>query len=479
MNAPDTQASRSLEQALPAWVAHQRWYAGKGREPRLRRVGGWRRDADGVVIEVALMRDDAANPPVVYQIPLTHRVRPLSGAERALVVPGGGPDGSAWVYDGPHDPAYVQVLLEDVLDEPGSAATSLVHSAVLRGEQSNTSVVCELAGADPVIVKVFRILAPGANPDVDLPQALSALGSRDVPPTRGSAQTVWDASLVPAYTAVAQTYLTTAEDGWRIALRMAEDGMDFTATARELGETTARIHRDLTRAFPVRPATDADRQRLVDSVRGRFAEAVAEVPDLERYGGDLETLLGSLDGVPWPQVQRIHGDFHLGQLLHVADHRWLAVDFEGEPLRPIGDRVVPDVPLRDVAGMLRSFDYAAGSVEAASPKANRRDWAAACREAFLEGYGSDVAGTSAERALLRVLELDKALYEVVYEARNRPSWIGIPAHAVDRLLHRRRTRWPRCRPRLRSPTRAPSRHSSKGATPSRTTCWATTSAPAG
>ena len=95
----------------------------------------------------------------------------------------------------------------------------------------------------------------------------------------------------------------------------------------------------------------------------------------------------------------------------------------------------PDLALRDVAGMLRSFDYAAGSVEAAAPGVSRRDWATACREAFLQGYGSEVVGTPAAERLLRVLELDKALYEVGYEARNRPSWVGIPVHAVDRLLH--------------------------------------------
>jgi 1,4-alpha-glucan branching enzyme len=438
VNATENPAVSSLDEALPGWVAKQRWYAGKGRVPRLKQVGGWTRESDGVTVDVRFLRDDSASPPVVYQVPLTRRARALSGAERALVVAGSGAEGREWVYDGPHDPAYVQALLDDVLDEPDSSATRLVHSAVLRVDQSNTSVVCELTGADPVIVKVFRILSPGANPDVDLPAGLFALGSRDVPATRGSSQATWDASQVPAYTACAQTYLTTAEDAWRIALRIAGDGMDFTAAARELGETAARIHRDLASAFPARPATEADRQRLVESVRARFTEAVAEVPDLERYRADVDTLLASLDDVPWPQVQRVHGDFHLGQILRAGEHRWLVVDFEGEPLRPIGDRVQPDVALRDVAGMLRSFDYAAGSIEAESPKANRRDWATACREAFLQGYGPQVAGTSAERQLLRVLELDKALYEVVYEARNRPTWIGIPAHAVERLVHRRK-----------------------------------------
>ncbi|MGB8384079.1 MAG: alpha-amylase family glycosyl hydrolase, partial [Dermatophilaceae bacterium] len=439
MSGPGARAARSVAEALPGWLAEQRWYAGKGHVPNLRRVGGWHRDdpQGQARIEVVLVADEAASPPVVYQVPLTYHERALPNAEHAFVARvEDAPDGRGWVYDGPHDPAYVRDLLEQVLTrETDGPVPALLHASVLRGEQSNTSVICELGGADPVIVKVFRIMAPGPNPEVELPAGLYALGSRDVPVPRGSAQAVWDGTTVPGYTAAAQTFVPGVEDAWRVALRASTDGISFTAPARELGQVTARIHHDLARAFPTRAATPDDLDRLCRSVRERFHAAVEVVPGLSADRPDVERLLAGLDEHDWPVLQRVHGDFHLGQVLHVGEHGWLALDFEGEPLRPLDERVQPDLSLRDVAGMLRSFDYAAGSVEASRAGASRRDWATACREAFLQGYGSDVVGTPAAERLQRVLELDKALYEVGYEARNRPSWVGIPIHAVDRLLH--------------------------------------------
>jgi maltokinase len=132
---------------------------------------------------------------------------------------------------------------------------------------------------------------------------------------------------------------------------------------------------------------------------------------------------------PLPARQRVHGDLHLGQVLRSAGS-WFVIDFEGEPLAPVAVRVRPDLALRDVAGMLRSFDYAAAVGQAAP------GWSDAARSAFLAGYEAESAdldpGTRVH--LLRVLELDKALYEAVYEARNRPDWVGIPLAGVARLV---------------------------------------------
>lgn len=121
----------------------------------------------------------------------------------------------------------------------------------------------------------------------------------------------------------------------------------------------------------------------------------------------------------------------------MPDHGWVLLDFEGEPLRPMHERRLPDVALRDVAGMLRSFDYAAGAHEQAEPGASRAAWAAASRAAFLEGY-TERAGdaVTAHRAVLDAFELDKAVYEAIYEARNRPEWLSIPVAAVQRLAGR-------------------------------------------
>jgi predicted trehalose synthase len=141
-----------------------------------------------------------------------------------------------------------------------------------------------------------------------------------------------------------------------------------------------------------------------------------------------------------PDLQQVHGDYHLGQVLHSGSRGWILLDFEGEPLRPLSERTAPDLALRDVAGMLRSFDYAARHSTVGLDPEDRRSvaakaWAAACREAFLDGYAGGGADDPRDHGvLLRALELDKALYEVVYETRNRPTWLGIPLGAVRRLL---------------------------------------------
>jgi len=137
----------------------------------------------------------------------------------------------------------------------------------------------------------------------------------------------------------------------------------------------------------------------------------------------------------WPALQRIHGDYHLGQVLDVPGRGWVLVDFEGEPLRPLSERTEPDLALRDVAGMLRSFDYVAGSWEQSHPGRSAASWAVRARTAFLEGYTRGAGRDPREDAiLLDALELDKALYEVVYEARNRPTWLDIPTTAIARIV---------------------------------------------
>jgi predicted trehalose synthase len=168
-------------------------------------------------------------------------------------------------------------------------------------------------------------------------------------------------------------------------------------------------------------------------MRRRLAVAVAEVPQLASRSTAVEAVISAAEAAEWPRLQRVHGDYHLGQVVAVPDRGWVLLDFEGEPLRPLAERSRPDLALRDIAGMLRSFDYAAGSWEHAHPGQKARDWAAGAQHAFLEGY---VAGSGRDpredAALLIAFQLDKALYEVVYEARNRPTWLTIPTDTPDR-----------------------------------------------
>ena len=456
---------------LTRWMPQQRWYAGKGQVPRLERVGGFRfEDPEGEVgVEVLLVADRSAAPVVVYQVPLTYRGAPLEGAEHALV---GTMEhsvlGPRWVYDGPHDPVYVAGLVDAILTgsrsdlaqasvgsnavavgaSTGLAAGTVSSSRVLTGEQSNTSVICRMTAdaggpAEPLIVKVFRIVQAGDNPDVVVQSALTRSGSTRVPAAFGHLSGAWDdpSGTGPeqrGHLAFAQEFIPGVDDAWRVALVAAAAGADFTARARDLGAVTAEIHGALAETLGREEPTADAREALLRSMQERYAAAVASVPELGSRSSDVHDLLGRVRSVAWPTLQRIHGDYHLGQVLDVPERGWVALDFEGEPLRPLAERVRPDLVQRDIAGMLRSFDYAAGSVRltaAATAGASPDAWAADCRQAFLAGY-EGVAGEFDEdgRTLIRVLELDKALYEVVYEARNRPSWLPIPVDAVDRIL---------------------------------------------
>ncbi len=184
---------------------------------------------------------------------------------------------------------------------------------------------------------------------------------------------------------------------------------------------------------------DAARAGLRDALGSRIAWALSATDALDRHRAALAGRADRLDLGAVPPLQRVHGDYHLGQVLHSPTRGWVVLDFEGEPLRPLAERTRPDLALRDVAGMLRSFDYAAGQVRVSTHDAAAADaadaWARAARDAFCSGY-ADVAGRDPreDAALLAALELDKALYEVVYEAGNRPEWIDVPLGAVDRLL---------------------------------------------
>jgi maltokinase len=137
-------------------------------------------------------------------------------------------------------------------------------------------------------------------------------------------------------------------------------------------------------------------------------------------------------------VQRVHGDLHLGQTMRVTSG-WKILDFEGEPAKPVSERRALDSPVRDVAGMVRSFDYAARYALGDTPPDPQSvyraaEWVARNRDAFCAGY-TEGAGTDPrdQKVLLRAYEADKVVYEVVYESRHRPHWVSIPMSALERL----------------------------------------------
>ncbi len=445
-----------LLDCLTDWMSRQRWYGGKGRLPRLSLVATLELPSDEEDVRVGdvLVRDSSASTPVTYQVPVTGRGTIPRGWGPHLI----GRVGDRYLFDGPRDPAFARALVRLIareehvegsdaaadgrfLDRPMPTGTG--GSRVLSGEQSNTSVVVEGdAGAPAAIVKVFRTLQDGENPDVVLQSALSAAGSPFVPPCLGSVAASWpdeDASSGRAsgHLAFAQEFLPGVEDAWRVALDAARSARGFDGEARTLGVATARVHESLASILPTRPATLGDAVATASSWHSRLAAAIAEVPGIAELRPAIEDAYDEAREASWPALQRIHGDYHLGQVLSVPGRGWMLVDFEGEPLRPMAERSRPDLALRDVAGMLRSFDYAAGSVRLESGL-DAEDWARAARGAFLDGY-AEAAGARPEEhgALLAALELDKAVYEAIYEARNRPSWLPIPVAAIRRLAARR------------------------------------------
>lgn len=162
----------------------------------------------------------------------------------------------------------------------------------------------------------------------------------------------------------------------------------------------------------------------------RLHAAAQAVPALLPHVPGLRAVFAAASGADGGgAVQRIHGDLHLGQTLRGSDGGWAVIDFEGEPAKPLDERRSPQPTVRDVAGMLRSFDYAART-----HRPWNADWAARCRAAYCTGY-AEAAGADprTDPALLRAYETDKAVYEVVYEARHRPDWLPVPMSAIERL----------------------------------------------
>jgi maltokinase len=416
---------------LSEWMTRQRWYAGKAHAPQFTELTSQviPTDSRGVVIVNHLIMDHGGAVPTLYQVPVVERETPLANGESALI---GITDAGISLYDGPHDPAYTAALARDFAPE---LVDRITGSAVMTGEQSNTSIVFSVADGASVICKVFRALHDGENPDVTLQGALSIAGSPFVPRFVGSIAAEWPDSGQPTGVAhgslaFAQEFLPGAEDGWKLALRSTATDDAFSTHARGLGVATAEVHTTLAEVMPTQEATDENARGMLAAWDRRLALALREVPGLSVHAASIEQVYAAASDSDWPRLQRVHGDLHLGQALWIAERGWVLVDFEGEPLRPMNERDRPDSALRDVAGMLRSFDYAAGATPGWPV-----GWAAACRAAYLEGYAA-ASGIALEehQSLLDAFELDKAVYEAIYEARNRPTWLGIPLRGIEQLL---------------------------------------------
>jgi maltokinase len=445
--------SQDLQRLVAGWLPGQRWYAGKGR-------GG------SVGVDLLTTLDDRVELWLVrvtygdegtelYHLPLVaHRDR-VDHLDHVLLGTIDAEDGIRWIYDALHDKELTQVWLERIRDERGSDGLSFSryvepddipvgeHSLVSTGEQSNTSLMY----GDSAILKVFRRLQPGINPDIELGIGLAEHGSTHVPRLLGSVTAERDGDTYAI--AVLQEYMTTATDGWELAkhsvrdlmaeadLHADEAGGDFAGEAERLGAAVAAVHADLAAAFGTSPAGDLHERAA--AMHTRLDHAITVVPQLDEVADGLREAYAEFAEIGSElELQRIHGDLHLGQTLRTS-HRWVLIDFEGEPMATLDERRRPDSPLRDIAGMLRSFEYAGHHqiIDAGfQPQLAYRaaEWTQRNRAAFLTGYASANGTDPREHAVpLRAFEADKAVYEAVYEARNRPAWLAIPLASLARL----------------------------------------------
>ncbi|MGN6871187.1 MAG: maltokinase N-terminal cap-like domain-containing protein [Solirubrobacteraceae bacterium] len=447
------------EEDLRDWVKQQRWYASKART-----VAGIE------IVESVTLREDpllvltlvetrfGTGTHELYQLPLA--IRPPSEVPRGDSIA----HTDHWaVYDALAEPEHALELTRRIAagDEietddgrfsfhPFADAESLADATNVRlmgVEQSNSSVVFD----EKFVLKVFRKLEPGVNPELEMLRFLTYRGFPNIAALHGWYE--YEGQAFQATLGVAQAFLPDAIGGWELALDEITAAPDaFLERLGSLGTVTAELHNTLASdagdpAFsPEEPSQEALSlltATVDEDIERIFLRLPDDDPKLAPIAGrgqdDRERLPSRAQIGVTGRVIRTHGDYHLGQTL-LTPRGWVILDFEGEPARPLPERRQKRSPLRDVAGMLRSFAYTTSAVEILRGQHAPDDFEERAREQFLGSYFASIdstlmpGGEAAIKNMLSIFELEKAIYELRYELNNRPDWTPIPVAGIVRLL---------------------------------------------
>ncbi len=459
MTDPAGRATALDESALGEFIVRQRWFGSKSREVAYARVleAAPARTEEPMLVITLVETHFHSGTHALYHLPIGFRRREEGWSEAVI----GDVDG--WTaYDALTDPQLAREVVQLIRAQTtlrGEDSTvefrtvtgkagdfgALADFRPMAAEQSNTSIVFD----DDLVLKLYRRLEPGINPELELLRFLTERGFPGIPSLEG-----WAAHagrLIDATLGILQDYVEGEGDGWELALEsLAGDPKEFLGRLRRLGEVTGAMHAVLASessdpAFcPEEPSAES-LGILTATIDEEIEQVFLDLPDLP----ELEPIAGRGEEVreqlrhrshigPVGRVIRHHGDYHLGQVLWTGDD-WVVLDFEGEPARSLTDRRRKRSPLRDVAGMLRSFAYAASASSIERGVEPPPDWEERARSEFLTGYMAQAdrsivpPGQALER-LLAIFELEKAVYELRYELDNRPDWVRIPVAGIVRLL---------------------------------------------
>ena len=401
-----------IDQAWAQVLPQQRWFAGKGRGLVAVDVlpGPWYAGSSDrlAVRPETVVAHYADGTQEAYQAVSAYRP---PAAETVATGPVVELDGRApsVLIDATTDPEAFGIVLDALELGPGVPTGRI---APFITEQSNSSVRI----GDQALFKLFR-RPEGPNREAEL---LAALGESGVTPRLFAAVSQPDGTT----SALVMELIDTDGDGWKLATQACAAEQDFTAAAADLGRALHGVHALLAGALGSGPRPGAE---IAEAMLARLDVVAAEAEQVASLAERIRPLYAAL-GTQQIACQQIHGDFHLGQVLHRRNPAgWVIIDFEGEPMKTPAERREPDSVWRDIAGALRSFDYARSAHPEPSGAAARA-WSSAARGAFLDGY---LAGEAVPAATLAGYLIDKAIYEVRYELHNRPDWVGIPLAAIE------------------------------------------------